>query len=147
MIHVPTVVGVDVTNVKFNITKRRDKMKSNTLRKLSGILLFIYSIPLSLADDDTIIDDTLRPNLKAGLLGLPSEVLAWISWAISVVFAIAIAIIIILTIREAILAWWSQKQGRIKERTIHIERVFYGVGILIAMIIAVLIIIFLASNV
>ena len=122
-------------------------MKSNTIRKLSGILSFIYTIPLSLADDDDIIDSTLRPNLKAGLLGLPPEVLIWISWSISGAFAIVVAVIIILTLREAILAWSSQKQGKIRERTQHIERVFDGVKILVTMIVAVLLIIFIASNI
>lgn len=124
-------------------------MKSNILRKLNGILIFLMGIPLALADEETedIIGDTLRPNLETGISGLPDNIRTWITWAISVVFVFVIAALIILTLREAILSWWAKKQNRSRERGMHIENVFYGAGILLLMIIAVLLIIFIASNI
>lgn len=153
MIHVQTVDGVGATNVKFNITKsktkRKDKMKSNVLRKLSGILLFIYSIPLALADESEsrTAEEVLRPNLAAGILGLPTEIQDWLTWSISVAFVGVVAFLIILTFKEAILTWWSKKQGKTRERGAHIGYVLYGAGILIIMIIAILLIIFIASSI
>lgn len=124
-------------------------MKSNILRKLSGILMFIIGIPLVLADEETedIIGDTFRPSLEVGILGLPIDIRTLLTWAISVAFVFAVFIIIIYTFYDAIRAWWSGRRRDSTARSTHIGNVFYGAIVLFVMIIAILLIIFIASGI
>ncbi len=126
----------------------KERIKLNGIEvagKLLKILTVLFSsISTALADaNDTA---PLRPNLATGWAGLPPDVQKWVLWIISVAFVLFVAVAILYTFGGSIKALISGKRGDVAGRSSGISEAFTGVAVLMIAVIAVLLIIFIASN-
>ncbi len=117
--------------------------KNNLLIK--GLLLNFMTVP-ALADA-TNGTSALMPNLNSGWAGLPPDVQKWVTWIISVAFALFVAVAIIYTFGGSIKAIIGGQRGDVAGRSSGISEAFMGVGIVIIAIIAILLILYVASSV
>ncbi len=102
------------------------------------------SMPALAADNST---SALMPNLAKGWAGLPDNVRTWIVWILGTAFAIFVAIAILYTFGGTIKAILSGKRGDVHGQSSGISDAFLGVGIIIVAVIAIMLIIFIASSV
>lgn len=89
----------------------------------------------------------LMPNLADGWAGLPPDVQKWVMWILGVAFVLFVAVAILYTFGGSIKAIISGKRGDVAGRSSGISDAFLGVGIIIVAIIAIMLIIFVASSV
>ena len=129
----------------MNVYQMKNQIQILIFKILSILLL---EIPIALADDNNnnIIDETLRPNLQTGLMGLPPEIRTLLTWAISTAFVFGIAYKIVQIIKEASLSEIAKKRHKTIERAEHVENILHHAIMLIVMIVTILLIIFVASR-
>ncbi len=117
--------------------------KNNLLIK--GVLLNFMAVP-ALADA-TNGTSALMPNLNSGWAGLPPDVQKWITWIIGAAFALFVAVAIIYTFGGTIKAIISGNRGDVAGRSSGISEAFLGVGIVIIAVLAIMLILYVASSV
>lgn len=89
----------------------------------------------------------LMPNLADGWAGLPPDVQKWVLWILGVAFALFVAVAILYTFGGSIKAIISGKRGDVAGRSSGISEAFMGVGVILIAVIAILLIIYIASSV
>jgi hypothetical protein len=112
--------------------------------KILSMLVTFLSVPAVQAANDT--EPNLMPNLAQGWAGLPPDVQKWVLWIISVAFVLFVVVAILYTFGGSIKALISGKRGDVAGRSSGISEAFTGVAVLLIAVIAVLLIIFIASN-
>jgi hypothetical protein len=113
--------------------------------KILSVLVSFLSVPAAQAANDTAPD--LMPNLATGWAGLPPDVQKWIMWILGTAFALFVSVAILYTFGGSIKAIISGKRGDVAGRSSGISEAFMGVGIIIIAVIAIMLIIFIASSV
>lgn len=114
-------------------------------KMILSMLAPFLSVPVVQAANNTAPD--LMPNLADGWAGLPADVQKWILWILGVAFVFFVAVAILYTFGGSIKAIISGKRGDVAGRSSGISEAFLGVGIIIVAIIAIMLIIFVASSV
>ncbi len=117
-------------------------IKKNMIK--TGLLL-MSAVPSFAADNSSTT--ALMPNLNAGWAGLPPDVQKWVMWIIGVAFALFVAVAIIYTFGGSIKAIIGGHRGDVAGRSSGISEAFLGVGIVIVAVLAIMIILYVASSV
>ncbi len=89
----------------------------------------------------------LMPNLADGWAGLPPDVQKWVLWILGVTFVLFVAVAILYTFGGSIKAIISGKRGDVAGRSSGISEAFMGVGVILIAVIAILLILYVASSV
>ncbi len=108
-------------------------------------LLARYIAPVLAAGNNTTPD--LMPNLATGWAGLPPDVQKWVLWILGTAFALFVAVAVLYTFGGSIKAIIGGQRGDVAGRSSGISEAFLGVGIVIVAIIAIMLILFVASSV
>jgi hypothetical protein len=111
--------------------------------KILSALASFLSMPALAADSKT---PNLMPNLADGWAGLPPDVQKWILWIIGVAFVLFVAVAVLYTFGSSIKVILSGKRGDVAGRSSGIGEAFTGVGIILVAVVAILMILYIASN-
>ncbi len=119
------------------------KMFKRIFKILSALAVFL-SVPAAQAANTA---PDLMPNLADGWAGLPSDVQKWILWILGTAFVLFVAVAILHTFGGSIKAILSGKRGDVAGRSSGISEAFMGVGVILVAVLAILLIIYVASSV
>jgi|SRR3989304_6718169 len=120
----------------------RGGLMSYTRRILSALAPFLTASAVQAAETPD-----LMPNLADGWAGLPPDVQKWVIWILGTAFVLFVAIAILYTFGGSIKAIISGKRGDVSGRSSGISEAFLGVGVLLVAVIAIMLILFVASSV
>ncbi len=114
------------------------------LPKIFTVLAAFLSVPAVQAANTA---PDLMPNLADGWAGLPADVQKWVMWILGVAFVLFVAVAILYTFGGSVKAIISGKRGDVAGRSSGISEAFMGVGVILIAVIAILLIIYVASSV
>ncbi len=117
---------------------------NNGYKKIFGVLALFLAAPAVQAANTT---PDLMPNLADGWAGLPPEVQKWVLWILGTAFVLFVAVAILYTFGGAIMTVISGKRGDVAGRSSGISQAFMGVGVILIAVIAILLILYVASSV
>ncbi len=120
-------------------------MKIKSICVLAMLLLPVVIMPVSASINNTTAD--LMPSLKEGWYGLPPTVQTWVKWIIGISFVALVVIAIAFTSGSGIWAIVSGHSGNVSGRSSGLGDMFMPVGILIAAIVAIMFILYIASSI
>ena len=116
----------------------------NGYKIVSGLMALFLTMPRVQAANTA---PDLMPNLADGWAALPSDVQKWVMWIIGVAFILFVTVAILYTFGGSIKAIISGKRGDVAGRSTGISEAFMGVGVMIIAVIAIMLIIYVASSV
>ncbi len=116
----------------------------NGYKRVYGVMALFLTMPTVKAENTA---PDLMPNLADGWAALPPDVQKWVMWIIGVAFALFVAVAILYTFGGSIKAIIGGKRGDVAGRSSGISEAFMGVGVIIIAVIAIMLIIYVASSV
>lgn len=134
-------MDIIIINVKNDRSIIYMNLRIRTVIK-NGVMVLMTASP-ALADAAT----DMMPNLNKGWSGLPENVKKWLMWIIGIAFAIFIVVAIVATFGGAIKAFISGKRNDVHGQSSGMSDAFMGVGAIIVAVIAIMIILFVATNI